>query len=57
MATGKVKSAAVVTIFDAPSMTVKGKREIALWLRRQAHALERDAKLYAKRFTARYLYR
>lgn len=57
MAKGKEKSAAVVTIFDAPNMTAKGKHAIALWLRRQARQLERDAKLYAKRFTARYLYR
>jgi hypothetical protein len=51
-----LKSAAIVTIRDAEHMTAKGRRDIAAWLRKQADALVKDGKLYAKRFTARYLY-
>ena len=50
------KSAAIVTIKDAARMTPKGRRDIARWLRRQAHFLEKYAKELSPRFTARYLY-
>lgn len=53
----KTKSAAVVTIKDAGKMTLKGRREVGAWLRRCADGLEKDGKVYASRFTARYLYR
>lgn len=53
----KQKSAAILTIKDAPKMTVKGRREIAAWLRRQAQFLEGHGPELANRFTARYLYR
>lgn len=53
----KEKSAAVLTIIDAPSMTWRGRRNIALWLRRQADQLEHEGKNYAKgRYRARYLF-
>ena len=52
----KEKSAAIVTIFDAPSMTKKGKREIANWLRKHAKWLEEDGDKYSKLFRGRYLY-
>jgi hypothetical protein len=54
--TPKYKSAAVVTIHDAPNMSKRGKSQIAYWLRRQADMLEREGHNLAKRFTARYQY-
>lgn len=53
----KVSSAAVVTIFDAPAMSKKGRKYVANWLRNQARQLEQFADKYASRFTARYVYR
>lgn len=53
----KEKSAAVLTLKDAPSMTKKGRKDIALWLRRQAGFLEKHADKLSHRFTARYIYR
>ena len=51
------KSAATVTIVNAPGMTNKGRAEIAKWLRRHAGMLERDGALYTKgRFIGRYMY-
>lgn len=52
----KPKSAAIVTIKDAPNMTAKGRRAVAKWLKRQADFLLSDHKNLSKRFTARYLY-
>lgn len=52
----KTKSAAIVTIREAERMTPRGRRDIAEWLRRQARALIKDGPLYARRFTARYIY-
>ncbi len=51
------KSAAVLTIKDAPAMTKRGRKQIADWLRKQADWLEKDGAVYADRFRARYLYR
>lgn len=51
------KSAAVLTIKDAPSMTSKGRKDIAKWLRRQAEDLETLGKDYSSGFRARYLYK
>lgn len=53
----KPKSAAVLTIIDAPNMTPSGLKSIAKWLHDQAHALAREGKLYGPRMTTRYLYR
>ena len=50
------KSAAILTIKDAPKMTASGRRAVAQWLRKQAKFLEKDGSGFAKRFTARYLY-
>jgi len=52
----KEKSAAIITIHDAPNMTRRGRKHIAAWLRRQAEFLEQDGDKFSKRFTARYLY-
>lgn len=52
----KTKSAAIVTIYDAPSMTKRGRNKIAEWLERQAGFLRANSKQLSKRFTARYLY-
>lgn len=52
----KVKSAAIVTVKDAPAMTKRGRKAIAKWLRKQAEFVENDGQHLAKRFTARYLY-
>jgi hypothetical protein len=51
------KSAAIVTIKDAPKMTKRGRKNIAAWLRRQAAFLEQHGNEFAGRFTARYIYR
>jgi hypothetical protein len=51
------KSAAIITIKDAPEMTKRGRRQIAEWMRKQADFLEFEGKAFSKRFTARYLYR
>ena len=53
----KDKSAAVLTIKDAPKMTTQGRKDIAAWLRRQATQLLKHGPLYADRFTGRYIYR
>lgn len=53
----KYKSAATISIINAPDMTKKGRADIAKWLRRHAAMLERDGKFYTKgRFIGRYLY-
>jgi len=53
----KTKSAAIVTIFNAPKMSKKGRESVAAWLTRQAGFLRSNAKqLTHGRFTARYLY-
>lgn len=49
------KSAAVLTINEAPKMNARGRQQIARWLHKQADMLVIDGKLYApKVFTARY---
>ena len=53
----KEKSAAIVTIFNAQSMSKRGRKLIADWLRRQAGFLESNGTELADRFRARYLYR
>lgn len=50
------KSAAILTIKDAPDMTEQGRRDIASWLRKQAKALVEDGKMYSKKTVIRYLY-
>ena len=58
MSTRTEKSAAIVTIKDAPKMSKQGRKNIAAWLRRQADMLVRSGTHYTNgRFTARYLYR
>lgn len=52
----KTKSAAIITIKDAPRMSTKGKRAIAKWMKRQADFLLQNNKQLSPRFTARYLY-
>ena len=54
----KEKSAAIVTIFRAPLMSTRGRRDIAKWLRWQAELLETQGKSMSPiRYTGRYLYR
>lgn len=52
------KSAAVLTIKDAASMTPAGARRVANWLRKQAGYLDRadERKALSDRYRARYLY-
>lgn len=52
----KHKSAAVLTVFDAAKMTLKGRRDIAKWLQRQANTILTNSKRLSSRFTARYMY-
>lgn len=50
-------TAAVVTIYEAPAMTKRGRKAVADWLRQQADYLEQFGAHYAeKRYTARYVY-
>lgn len=51
------KSAAILTIKDAPNMTRKGRKSVANWLRDHAKWLEEDGDKYSNRFIGRYLYR
>lgn len=53
----KAKSAAILTLKEAPKMTKRGREDIAAWLRRQASFLEKHADQLSDRFVARYLYR
>jgi hypothetical protein len=52
----KVKTAAILTIYDADKMTEKGRKEIADWLRRQAKDLIKYGWQYTKEMRARYQY-
>lgn len=53
----KTKSAAVLTIKSPGSMSRKGRRDIADWLKRQADMLLTDGDKYTDGgFIARYLY-
>lgn len=52
----KAKSAAIVTIHDAPNMTKAGRKRIAKWLRSRADLLEKHGDLMAKRCVMRWLY-
>ncbi len=56
MAKQKLKTAAIVTIHNAPDMTKRGRTQIANWLRRQANLLESANKRLANRFRARWQY-
>jgi len=50
------KSAAIVTVKKANVMTKRGRKQIAAWLRQQAHFVEKHGAEFSDRFTARYLY-
>lgn len=52
----KTKSAAVLTVFDAPRFSKKGRKAIAEWLKRQAGFILNNSEQLSKRFSARYLY-
>lgn len=53
----KERTAAVITIHGAGKMTARGRRDIALWLRRHADHLVKHGKEYTDgRFTGRFIY-
>lgn len=52
----KDKSAAIITIIDAPKMSKNGRKDIADWMRRTATFLEKHAAELSPRFRARYIY-
>jgi len=52
----KDKSQAIITIYDAPKMSKKGRKAIADWMRRQARFLEHHSGELSSRFRARYMY-
>lgn len=52
----KYHCAATVTIHGADSMTPRGRRRIAAWLRSHADFIVREGKNFSKRFTGRYLH-
>jgi len=51
-----MKTAARVTIYEAPKMSRQGRLSVARWLMRQAKLLLRKNDKLASRFTARYNY-
>lgn len=50
-------AAAVITIHDAPRMTLKGRREVAQWMKEQAEFLLEFGSQYSKGYRSRYMYR
>lgn len=51
------KSAAIVTIKAPGRMTKKGRKDIAMWLKRHADMLMKHGQNYTNgRFTGRYIY-
>lgn len=50
------KSAAVLTVRDAPAMTRKGRSAIARWLRDRADDIESVGDQLSGTFVARYMY-
>jgi hypothetical protein len=54
--TPKLKTAASITIYGADKMTLKGRRDIAHWMREQADFLVRYGDEYDYRVQSRYLY-
>lgn len=57
MSLAKDKSRAVATLHvaGAARMSQQRRRQIAVWLRKQADALQAEGDNYAARFRARYL--
>ena len=55
----KEKSAAILTVHGISEMSPKGRKEIIKWLKNQIKNIEKYHKDpgFAKRFTARYLYK
>lgn len=51
-----MKTAAILTIYKADKMTVKGRKQIAVWLRRQADDLIKLGDEYGKKLICRYHY-
>lgn len=52
----KEKSAAILTIFSACTMSKQGKSKIAQWLRDEALHLINQGKSYSKKYVAWYMY-
>lgn len=50
------RTAAILTIRNAPNMTKRGRKLVADWMRRCADTFEADGQAYSLLFTARYLY-
>jgi len=55
--TPKLKTAASITIYGADNMTLKGRRDVAHWMREQADFLVKYGEGYARRVQSRYLYK
>lgn len=55
----KVQSAAILTVKDISDMTPKGRKDIINWLLGQIKTIQKHHKKpgFAKRYTARYLYK
>ena len=51
------EAAAIFTIKRPADMTLRGRKQIAKWLRRQADFLEEAGDEMSDRFRARYMYR
>jgi hypothetical protein len=50
------KTAAILTINDAPDMSIAGRKMVARELRRQINLFVVHGELYSRRFHYRYLY-
>lgn len=55
----KVKSAAILTVYDISKMTLKGRSSIIKWLKNQISNIQKYHKKpgFASRYIARYLYK
>ena len=53
----KEESAAIITIKKPASMSARGRKSIAKWMRKQAEYFEEYGREYSEaKFTARYIY-
>ena len=52
----KMGVAASMIVYDADLMSLKGRKEVAKWMRRQAYLLEKYGKDLSGSYRARYMY-
>ena len=52
----KERSAVILTIYDAAAYSEEGKADVLAWLKDQVALFEKDSRLLARNYRARYLY-